>query len=397
MPTPYSIPALQQTIFLADQPFATGGEGALHRVVAPAVWTQSVVKLLHPLKRTQVRADKAQYLIQHPPIKTLGDATLVWLQQLVYDETSKFAGYLMPYVEGDQLELLTTATLPKRLASAWKGWERPTPEAQPKRLMMGYHLAAALYALHQTQCYILADLKPDNVLVQPNGSLALVDTDSLAVVEAGQSLFGASVATPEYTPPEYLSKSIAQALDETWDRFSLAVILYRLLLGVHPFAASAKAPYDQLVSLGDKIEAGLFVQAPAVLVQFAVIPPLHQRFNDLDPALQTLFVQAFQAGHTAPSARPTAKMWATALADSYLTYSVHTSPSSQLPTITKSIDEWYHCAVQRLVESHRATQTSVALGELPSMIVWRRVQSHYTVVGQWLNAIFVKQWGYWGG
>jgi hypothetical protein len=137
--------------------------------------------------------------------------------------------------------------------------------------------------------------------------------DSVEVIENGKAIFAAPVATPEYTPPEhYIGDRIV--IEETWDRFSLGIIFYQLLLGLHPFAAMSHPPYDNLVSLHDKIQHDLYVHDPAKKEFFKVIPPPHKRHDELPLKIQQLFLDCFTTGAKNPFSRPSALEWCNALA-----------------------------------------------------------------------------------
>ena len=388
MSKPYTIFALNQTIQLSERPFATGGEGALYHVVAPVAWQGQVVKLLHERKRTPERQAKAAYLAAHPPpVPPSASATIVWGQHLLHDASGHFVGWIMPHASGEQLEWLTTPKLPRQATTDWADWKRGTPLSKAKRLALGHRIAAIVHALHQTGRYCLADLKPDNLLVQPSGVVALVDTDSMAVLEQGNPLFGTVVATPEYSPPEYHQQGTAAQLSPAWDHFSLAVILYRLLLGVHPFAASTAAPYDHCVTLADKIQAGLFVQAPVPLVQWVSRPPLHDGFEALPLVLKRLFVRAFQTGHAQPSARPTALEWATALAQSHEGNAWHVLPSVQLKEGLLTPAQGYAWVIQQVVAQVQPVPTITSWRQLPSASTVQNTLEAYRQTGHffWRN------------
>ncbi len=97
---------------------------------------------------------------------------------------------------------------------------------------MCFNLSAALSQIHSYGSYVLVDIKPDNIMIRPDGLISIIDMDSTEVIANGRLIFPAQVATPEYTPPEY-GKSIRNIekdiIGETWDRFGIAVIFYRIL------------------------------------------------------------------------------------------------------------------------------------------------------------------------
>ena len=64
--------------------------------------------------------------------------------------------------------------------------------------------------------------------------------------------------TPEYTPPEVsgvIKKQIAISKD--WDIFSLGVLIYEILCGIHPYVGSAKPPNEGLNTIQEKIKINL--------------------------------------------------------------------------------------------------------------------------------------------
>ncbi len=300
-------------IKLQTKPFASGGEGELYQIVDQK-YKKYVAKLYHANKRTAEREKKINYLLRNPPIALEETTALVWVVDVLYDEKDNFMGFIMPIVKGEKLEILCLGKVSKRLPSVWQRFDFRNKEAQNYRLRLCFNLAVAIYQVHRTDSYVLVDMKPDNIVIQPNGLLSIVDMDSVEVMnQEGEVIFSAPVATPEYTPPEYYTSGKKHDMvTMSWDRFGMAVIFYKLLFGIHPFAASAKAPYHNLVSLHQKIEQGLFAHHPNTnLLQ--VVPPPHRQFSNLSPALQSLFIDCFVAGHEYPDARPDAQTWCLAL------------------------------------------------------------------------------------
>ncbi|MBL4649507.1 MAG: hypothetical protein JKY03_07225, partial [Aureispira sp.] len=315
MPNQYLLKESRTVIELAATAFAGGGEGDLYKIESPAAYRNYVAKLYHPHKISPEREKKTQYLIDHPPVGLSENGSIVWIKDALYTKDYKFAGFIMPFAKGKKLELLCLGKLPKKIGKNWQRFDLKNSGALQYRLRICFNLAAAIYQMHATDHYVLVDMKPENILIQPNGLLAIVDTDSVEVIENEVAIFPAPVATPEYTPPEFYRSSREKngTIGESWDRFGLAVIFYKLLCGIHPFAGSAKPPYDNLASLHEKIEHGLFVHRTLNKAVFSVIPPPHAQFKKLDPSLQELFIQCFEEGHQNPEARPTADEWCSAL------------------------------------------------------------------------------------
>lgn len=300
-------------VTLHSKPFAGGGEGNLYKIVSPRELRNYVAKVYHPHKLTKIREEKINYLAEYPPEGANG-TSVIWVKDALY-EGNKFVGFIMPYTEGEKLEILCTPKIPRKLRSTWGRFEfNKSPNAVDLRLKLCFNICAAIHQVHAMERYVLVDMKPDNIVIQTNGLVSIVDTDSVEVVEEGKSLFDAPVATPEYTPPEhYLELDYDPTEREEWDRFGLGVILYKLLFGIHPFAASSGPPYEHLTSLHDKIKHGLFVHHPAKSRAFTMVPPPHKAFYQLDKGLQDLFMRCFIDGHDDPSMRPSAEEWCATL------------------------------------------------------------------------------------
>jgi serine/threonine protein kinase len=350
------IKSSREKIVLKQHPFASGGEGALFELEAPDKFSHLCAKIYHSNKRTPVKQRKIEYLYQHPPAYDVpyaqGTQPVIWVKELLVDSNGQIMGFLMPYATGEKLEILCSAKLPRRLSSLWQRFDLKETTAYHLRLKLCFNVAIALRQMHKTASYVLVDLKPDNILVRPNGLVSIVDTDSLEVIEQGRCIFAATVATPEYTPPEYYRgvKPGEVLIEDTWDRFSLAVILYKLLFGIHPFAATAKPPFDHYNSLGDKIKEGLFVHDPNKKSMFKVVPPPHRKFYQIDATLQKLFVRAFSEGHQDAYKRPTAAQWCQALQDNPYLITNRALNIGRKEELVLSTQQYFEQNLQKLLE-----------------------------------------------
>lgn len=97
-------------------------------------------------------------------------------------------------------------------------------------------MAHALEVVHEVGV-LHRDLKPGNVMMRADGSLALIDfglakySESASADTAAGRIFG----TPYYMSPE---QGHGRALDERSDLYSLGVMFYEMLTGRKPFVAS---------------------------------------------------------------------------------------------------------------------------------------------------------------
>jgi uncharacterized protein (TIGR02653 family) len=94
----------------------------------------------------------------------------------------------------------------------------------------GAQLLAALAYL-EDKGVVHRDLKPANVMID-NGALKVIDFNLTR--DTGQDTMIAG--TPAYMPPDFLAQ--ASSTDSFVDRYGAAIMLYQLIVGQHPYAAS---------------------------------------------------------------------------------------------------------------------------------------------------------------
>jgi eukaryotic-like serine/threonine-protein kinase len=107
----------------------------------------------------------------------------------------------------------------------------------PVSLTIGKQLCRALEVAHE-QGVIHRDIKPQNILVEPNGFLKVMDFGiaRLANPPKGKGLTdqGMAIGTPDYMSPEQLS---GLELDPRSDLYSAGVVLFESITGRVPFEA----------------------------------------------------------------------------------------------------------------------------------------------------------------
>ncbi len=107
----------------------------------------------------------------------------------------------------------------------------------PVTLTIGKQLCRALEVAHE-QGVIHRDIKPQNIVVEPNGFLKVMDFGIARLAKApqgkGLTEVGTAIGTPDYMSPEQL---LGEELDPRSDLYSAGVVLYECLTGRPAFVA----------------------------------------------------------------------------------------------------------------------------------------------------------------
>jgi serine/threonine protein kinase len=98
------------------------------------------------------------------------------------------------------------------------------------------NIATAIGSLH-AQDVIHLDIKPENILVQPNSKIALIDFGLAHHARFPDLLLEAMIKGIGSAP--YISPEQIMGIRNDWrsDIFSIGVLLYEMLTGEHPFGA----------------------------------------------------------------------------------------------------------------------------------------------------------------
>ena len=304
--------AHQAPVLLDAQPLGQGGEGIVYRAKSRYLKGNYVAKIYHPQELTPQREIKVKYLIENTP-EFAGANSAIFPEEPLYDKDQKFVGFLMKQTV-NQVDITSLCSL-KPSAKLDKSWHykyhRYSKLGTHSRIRVCYNIAQAFHQLHQTKQFVFVDIKPENIKLTYEGEVSLIDVDSIQIAKGTEQAlaFAAQKVTHEYSPAEIRQINFKnEYVPEHWDRFSLAVVFYKILFGLHPYTGSTLPPYDQLVTNEQKIANGLFVHGHKKR-SFKVIPMPHHNFWLIPKRLQNLFMQAFDDGHTQPSARPSMKEW----------------------------------------------------------------------------------------
>lgn len=283
---------------------AKGGEGEVYNISGDK---NNCVKLYRERFRTKEKESKLKYMTNNPPQDIEGQSHKVcWPKEIIYED-GEFVGFLMPRAFDDSLlpYHLCQLKISKKIDSKWhETFDRDSIKGTISRLKLCVNIIAAVNRIHATNKYVIVDLKPQNLMVSPSGKVSIIDMDSVQITENEEVLFKAPVSTPEYTPPEVsgvIKKQIAISKD--WDIFSLGVLIYEILCGIHPYVGSAKPPNEGLNTIQEKIKINLTHVVKGEDV-FQTLPNPHKTYYSFNLDLKNIFKQIFKPYKLGVSTRP---------------------------------------------------------------------------------------------
>lgn len=331
----------KQTIDIESTPFSKGGEGGVYRITNTR-YTQKYCAKVYHCNTPQDRAKlvnierKIHYMLTNQPDEVEGNNwKLSWPVALLFDAQGQFVGFIMPLAYPKSIKLTEIMGSPDapspRRKSIWKHWAMHDwdrfslrqPHGLTSRLKVVVSICFPIYKVHAQGSYVFVDMKPDNILISPKGEITICDIDSIQILDknTGHLLFPSLVRTPDYSPPDTprkialnsqgLNASTQQTMyqfNETWDRFSLGVIIYQLLFLVHPFACTAKD--NSLTATCEKIQHGLYVHGTKRF-EIDVYKPWHDNLLNCPKEIQQFFFNTFDPskGLSNPRLRISAEKW----------------------------------------------------------------------------------------
>lgn len=282
---------------------AKGGEGTIFDVDK---YTCAKIYLQNTKKK--YKQDKLSYMISNPPPEIEGDNyKICWPKDIIYKK-GEFAGFLMSKSFDNSLlpYHLCQLKMPPNLEKKWHNiYDRESQSGIISRLKLCVNIIAAVNRVHKGNKYIIVDLKPQNLLVTASGKVSIIDMDSIQIVKSKKVLFNAPVSTPEYTPPEASNIINKKSLiTRDWDIFSLGILIYEVLFGIHPFVGSAKAPNDKLNTIQEKIKINL-THIVSGERAFNILPEPHKLFYSFPSDFKNILKKIFKPYIEGKSKRPT--------------------------------------------------------------------------------------------
>lgn len=192
-----------------------GGMAEVYRALDKTSGREVVLKLPH----LAIAGDLAAFNRYRREIEVAAGLDHPGLQRLRSEPHARYM--VLDYVEGETLRAYLAA----------RG-QLPVDEV----VRIGIELAETLQYVHE-QGVVHRDLKPDNILIGPDGRVTLTDF-GIALRLASRRLtfshLSNAVGTPDYMAPEQVR---GERGDARTDVYALGAMLYELLAGVVPYPA----------------------------------------------------------------------------------------------------------------------------------------------------------------
>ncbi|HEX9368932.1 MAG TPA: serine/threonine-protein kinase, partial [Vicinamibacterales bacterium] len=241
-----------------------GGVGEVYLADDPRLRRQVALKILNA-KFAEDESARGRFLREAQMAASLDHPNICTLHEIGTDGGSDYL--VMQFVRGETLaQRLERGRLPLREA-----------------LEIAVQLADALAYAHENGV-IHRDIKPQNVMLTPEGRVKLMDfglakapgrLDDQQETHAALTAAGVFLGTIAYMSPEQLA---GRPADERSDIFSLGMTLYEIFAGRHPFAGPTHAA--TITAIASRPAAPLSEAAPDAP---AALTPVLRRALALDP------------------------------------------------------------------------------------------------------------------
>lgn len=305
-------------LVLDGKPLGKGGQAVVYRIMFPVSLSDCCVKIYHDRCSSEL-IERLRYMIDNPPKQLKTSAFCIcWPMGLVYNKNKAVVGFYMPmaFPCSRDLYILSYYAKGKKISDRFKKnsdwfdkYERNTASGIMNRLKMIANISQAFYQIHKSGKYVALDIKPMNILATSTGRISIVDTDSFQIADVDKILFSGAAATPEYCAPEFDEQFIQKRpFTVSNDLFSLSVMYYQIIMGVHPFTGvKLLPPYDteEFSELKPVIHRSLFLYGCNKRYVEKLTPNPHAFFERMPRTLQLMFIRAFDA----PNYRPTMEEW----------------------------------------------------------------------------------------
>ena len=265
----------------------------------------AVVKIWHDDAIPEDAEVKIRHMVNNPVIPELGSHwRITWPQHMV-TENGNIVGYVMPKLD---------YTLPwesiigyyNQSAARGTGANQGREIRIENRVRIASNLALGFKAVHDAG-YVIGDINQSNAEANRLDDVALMDCDSYGFTDpATGRVFSDNYSQDGYQAPEFQDGFIR---GPEQDRFGLAVLIFFLLTGSHPYLVTGQHA-DDYETYSERIKAWLF--PPASGGSVSAPGYYNEAWDRLTDKQQELFLRCFDKKHEGEP-RPTPEEWWEAL------------------------------------------------------------------------------------
>lgn len=273
---------------------ADAGEAIVYETDDPTI----LAKIYH--EPTQDQAAKIDAMVAGPPVDPSirpGHRSFSWPLDSLQNSHGAFVGFLMPAVPTPHSATAWASPKLRRRAGLNVSWSSLHAVAANLAFVVGQL---------NTSGVVLGDLKTDNVLVDTHGLVTLIDCDSFQVPDKDGNPLLCQVTTEDFCAPELFGIDLSEEhRDETTDRFSLAVAIFKLLFGASPFSGDWRGGGEPATPAANATTGRWIWGGDAFLAPPEALPDA----ETIHPNLIRSFDRAFRAGASEPNDRPSGSEW----------------------------------------------------------------------------------------
>ena len=284
------------------QQLGVGGGGTVYEVDGQP---DAVVKIWHDDAIPEDADIKIRHMVNNPVIPELGASwRITWPGHLV-TENGNIVGYVMPKKD-NTLGWKPIIGYYNQSAARGTGENQGREIRIDDRVRIASNLALGFRAVHEAG-YVIGDINQSNAEASRQNDVILMDCDSYGFTEpASGRVFSDNYSQDGYQAPEFQDGFIR---GPEQDRFGLAVLIFFLLIGSHPYLVTGQHA-DDYKTYSERIKAWLFPPASGG----SVSAPDHynEAWDRLTDKQRELFLRCFDKDNEGEP-RPTPEDWVEAL------------------------------------------------------------------------------------